>query len=103
MAEVKFCLKTLVAAILIVLCLQVKVGNQTAEQHIQTWIETSPLVAHVEKVAAGGALAVRNATKSVSQMANKAMGSTDAQKASRLNLDFQRSPLALKKQKDKND
>ena len=103
MAEVKFCLKSLVAAILVVLCLQIHMGNQTAEQHLQTWLETSPMARELQKVAEGGALAIRNATKSVSQLANKAMGSSEAQKASRLNMEFQRSPLALKKQNSKND
>ena len=103
MVEIKFCLKALMASILIVLCLQIHVGGRSAEQHMQSWLETSPVAGQLQKVADGGALAVRNATKSVAQLASRAVGNSDSQKASRLNLEFQRSPMALKKQSQKDE
>jgi len=99
MAELKFCLKALVASLVIVLAMQVHVGNTTIERHTQNWLETSPLAGYLEKVASGAALAIRNASKAVTQLTSQALGTGDAQKASRLNLEFQRSPSAVKPSK----
>jgi hypothetical protein len=99
MDEVKFCLKSLAAAILVVFLLQIHVGGQTLEQHAHGWIETSPVAHYLEKVAEGATLAIRNTGKSVSQMTAHAFGGSDTQRASRMNLDFQRSPAVVKKQK----
>ena len=104
MAEVKFCLKAFLAAICIVLAMQIHVGNSTIEHHTQNWLETSPLAGYLEKVAEGAALAIRNATKSVTQVTSQAFGTSETQRASRMSLDFpQRSPSAIKNQKVNKD
>ncbi len=99
MAEVKFCLKSLVAAIAIVLAMQVHLGSLTIEQHTQNWLVTSPVAGYLEKVASGAVLTIRNAAKSVSQLTSQAFGNPETQRASRLNLEFQRSPSSIKNQK----
>ncbi len=71
MAEIKFCLKALLFAVLIVLFLQIPAGfggfgnqDNSIESHIHTWIRTSRTVQSIEQtarqVAAGGAAVVRN-------------------------------------------
>ncbi len=100
MAEVKFCLKAFLASVLIVLAMQIHVGQLTVERHTQNWLETSPIAGYLEKVASGAVLAIRNATKSITQMTSQALGTPETQRASRLGVEFpQRSSAALKNQK----
>jgi hypothetical protein len=99
MDEVKFCLKSLFAAVLVVLLLQIHVGGETLETHAHNWIQTSTVSHYLEKVAGGATLVIRNTGKSVSQFAGQAFGGGETQKASRLNFEFQRSPTVIKRQR----
>ena len=111
MAELKFCLKAFVSSVLIVLALQIHVGGRSLELHAHDWLEQSQVAQYLEKVAIGATLAIKNSVKYVTQMSNQAFGSPEAQKeahietsrASRLNLEFQRSPAATKNQKNKDN
>ena len=97
MAEFKYALKTLIAAILVVLCLQIKVGGLTMEDHAENWLRTSSLPRYLQKVADGATLALHNAGKAVAGFTNKALGSSEGQRASRLGLHIERSAAALGK------
>jgi|GEM_PF-2293550 len=96
MAEFKFALKTFGFALAVVLALQIRFSGATLEEHSLSWIRTSPVPKYLQKVADGGALAVRNATKAVTDYTSRAINGSEGQRASRLNLGIERSPAAAK-------
>lgn len=108
MPEVMFVVKSLVVTIILVLCLQVKLGAATAEDHMQDWIRTSTVTKHLKDVAQGATLAITNAAKMVSTFASDNFGGGNSllqkqeQKAGRLNFDFKRSAAYEKQQSEKN-
>ena len=52
--------KTLAFTVVIVLLLQVKVGNDTLEDRAVFWFRSSPLIEPIQTVVDGGARLVRN-------------------------------------------
>lgn len=96
MDEVKFAIKSLIAASVLLMVLQMKVGGQTLESKGQDWLENSPTSQYLRKVASGGVLAITNGSKVITEFAGKAFGDAkphiqQVQKASRLNLEIKRS------------
>lgn len=55
-----FVLKSFLLTVILVVAMQVKVGNSSLEQHSQWWLQNSSVSIYVQSVAAGGALAIRN-------------------------------------------
>lgn len=86
MPEVMFVIKSLVVTVIIVLCLQVKVGHATAEDHVNDWMRTSAVTEYLREVAQGAALAIHNTAGIVSNFASEKFGGgveTIKQKAGR--------------------
>lgn len=65
MDEVKFSLKVLVAAMLLTVLMQIRIGNQRIEARLTEFLKYSPVSEFVQSAAAGGALALRNMAQSV--------------------------------------
>lgn len=65
MGELKFSLKVLLSAMLLTVLMQIKVGSQKIEQTVTHFLKNSAASEFVQSAAAGGALALRNMTKSV--------------------------------------
>lgn len=96
MPEVVSTLKSLLVALIIIVCLQVKIGSATLENHAQEWIHTSSVGLYLQGAADGAALMFHQAGKSVSNFVGKTFGyrshSVETQRAGRLNFSFKRSP-----------
>ena len=85
----------MLSSFVIVLAMQVKVSNVSIEEHAEGWLRTSSIPQYLQKVADGAALAIRNATHAVANYTTHALGANEGQRASRLNIDLQRSPAAV--------
>jgi len=92
MPEVMFVLKSLVIAVVVMMGLQVKVGNTSIEQQAHQWIQTSSVGTYLQSVAAGAALAIRNAAGMTTDFVSSTFNNDQTtQKAGRLNMNFKRS------------
>jgi ABC-type sulfate transport system permease component len=60
MSELFFVLKSFLLTVILVVAMQVKVGNYSLEQYSQWWLQKSSVSTYVQSVAAGGALALKN-------------------------------------------
>lgn len=103
MGEFFFVVKSLLATIVILFIMQIRIGGVTLETSAHNWIQTSPIAKQLEKVAAGGVLAVRNAAKSLTDISAQAVNNTDVQKASRFDFEIKRSPSQQQSKSQKND
>jgi hypothetical protein len=85
MDEIKFCVKSLIIAVALVLAMQIQISGRTIEGYADEWLHTSSAPIYLQKVADGGALALRNAKKAVLDFSGHAFGKTDSniQRASR--------------------
>jgi hypothetical protein len=97
MLEVTSVVKSFFFALLIVICMQVRIGSSTLETHAQEWIHTSSIALYLQEVADGATLMIHNAGHSVSDFVGKtfghhAIGGAETQRAGRLNFSFKRSP-----------
>lgn len=102
MDEFKFAVKSLISTILLLLVLQIKVGHAPIESYVQDWTQNSAVTKYLQKVAAGGALALKNTSKSVAEFSSQVFGNSETQKASRLNIEFKRSPSVEQKENMQN-
>ena len=102
MAEFKFCLKSAIASILLICLMQIHIGSMTIEQHAEEWMETSPMVSYLDKVASGGALAARNAGRYLANLTHQTLPATEptAARASRMDFEIHRNPAAIKPSKN---
>ncbi len=92
MPEVMFVVKSIFIALIVTICMQIKVGTSTIETHALMWIQSSSISQYVQGVSSGGVLAIKNASKTVSGFISKTFGNDQwSQKAGRLNFDFKRS------------
>ena len=101
MDEVKWAFKLFLASLLIVAFLQVKVGKTSIEEHLQDGFQHSWIAKPLQKVVDGGVLALQSGTRLATQYVNQAISGPEPQKASRLNLNFERSESVQQLQKDK--
>jgi ABC-type molybdate transport system substrate-binding protein len=53
MGEVVFVIKSLIMTIVVIVCLQIRVGQQTVEGHAMNWIHNSAISQHLQDVAEG--------------------------------------------------
>lgn len=63
--DILFFIKCLVMTFIVVILLQVKIGNMTLEERTKNWAAESSLVAPLEDVAKGGVKGIREAWKSL--------------------------------------
>lgn len=108
MPELMSVIKSFFAALLIVICLQVRIGTGTLENHAQEWIHTSSVGLYLQGAADGATLILHNAGRSVSDFVGKTFGhrtsaNSQTQRAGRLNFDFKRSPAFEQSQKKSQD
>ncbi len=64
MGEVMFVIKSLIVTVVLIVCLQIRVGQRTVEGHAMSWIHHSSISQHLQDVAEG-AVKVANKGKSV--------------------------------------
>lgn len=60
MSELMFVLKSFIITVVLVVAMQVKVGNSSLESYSQWWLQKSSVSIYIQSVAAGGALALKN-------------------------------------------
>jgi len=60
MSELVFVLKSFIIAAVLIVAMQVKVGNSSLESYSQWWLQKSSFSLYIQSVAAGGALALKN-------------------------------------------
>jgi len=60
MSELVFVLRSFIVTVIIVVAMQVKVGNSSLESYSQWWLQKSSVSVYIQSVAAGGALALKN-------------------------------------------
>lgn len=60
MSELFFVVKSLFLTVILVVAMQVKVGEASLEQYSQHWLQKSSVSIYIQSVAAGGALALKN-------------------------------------------
>ncbi len=60
MSEFFFFVKSLVLTLVMVLVMQIQVGERTLESHAMGWVQTSALVAPIQSAAHGGAKMLRD-------------------------------------------
>ena len=75
MGEIKYVLKCLLFTIVILLALQIKVGNRTLESIGSQWMRDSQAGIYLQNVGAGGALALKNLATTIKEEA-KELGSS---------------------------
>lgn len=97
MSEFMFVIKGLFIAVMITICMQMKVGHAPLETHFMSWVETSAVPVYLQGVATGAVVAIKNAGKAGSEFLGQTFGKTsETQNASRFNINFKRSPKAEK-------
>lgn len=60
MEELKFVVKCFCFTMVLIVLMQVKVGNASIETHSFHWLQRSTVSQYIQSVAAGGAMALRN-------------------------------------------
>jgi hypothetical protein len=104
MPEVMFVLKSFVIAIIVMACMQIKIGQTSIEESAHHWIQTSLVTAYLQDVSSGAVLAVRNAATVTKNFLAKTFGNDQSsQKAGRFNFEFKRSQQYQKEQSEKED
>jgi len=102
MPEVMFVLKSLVVTVVIMIGLQIKVGNVSLEDSIHHWVQTSNISNYVHGASSGAVLAIRNAAQATKDFVGETFGhESGTQKAGRLNFEIKRSQKYLDEQADK--
>ncbi|MEZ0392512.1 MAG: hypothetical protein ACAH59_09865 [Pseudobdellovibrionaceae bacterium] len=104
MLELMFVLKSLALSVVVMMCLQVKVGSSSLETHAEHWIQTSSVSNYLQKVSSGAVLAIRNAASITKDFVTETFGDESAtQRAGRLNLEFKRSSKYQQEQEQSED
>lgn len=106
MPELGFVLKSLVIALVVMIGLQVKVGNTSLEQKAEHWVHTSSIGNYLQNVASGAVLAIRNAAGLTTNFVSETFSNEQqvtTQKAGRLNFEFKRSQKYQEEQASKGD
>jgi ABC-type sulfate transport system permease component len=72
MSELMFVVKSFIITVVLVVAMQVKVGDSSLESFSQAWLKKSSVSVYVQSVAAGGVLALKNLFYSVKSGVEKA-------------------------------
>jgi hypothetical protein len=81
MSELFFVVKTFIFSVIVVFLMQIKIGQSTIEQRSMKWIQQSDVVESLQAVAEGAVLAARQGAKTVSDLANGKIGSSEKKTA----------------------
>lgn len=101
MPELMFVLKSLAIAIVITICMQVKVGSTSLENQAYHWMQNSSIPLFVQDISSGAVMAIRNAAKATTDFVGHTFGHDSlSSRAGRLNFDFKRSPQYEKEHQD---
>lgn len=65
MSDLFFFVKLLVLTVVLVIFMQVQVGNGSLESHAMNWVQTSSIAAPLNTVAQGGAQMIRDVSSSI--------------------------------------
>lgn len=65
MEALKFVIKCFVFTMLMIVLMQVKVGNQSIESYSYRWLQSSTVSQYIQSAAAGGAMGLRNLARSL--------------------------------------
>ena len=105
MHEMMFVLKSLLASVLVLFCLQFRVGSTTLENHAHRWMAQSAVPQYLQKVSAGAILMLRQGSKTVREFAADQMGGGEApvQRAENMSLGWRRSQQYLKDHPESGD
>lgn len=92
MLELGSLLKSFLLAIMVMLLLQTKVDNQTLESHLNDWARNSWITNYVQGVASGAVVVIQQTAGTAKHFISEKLGHSESpQKASRLNINLQRS------------
>lgn len=92
MLEVGSLIKSFVFSILIVFCLQIRLGGETLENHVLEWMHSSKIVGTFQDVAAGGVVLLQDAGRASKKFINETInGRPSFDRTSRAGFQFQRS------------
>lgn len=100
MSEIKFVLKSFFAAVVLIMLMQIEVGQATVESHAEVWIRTAPVARYLQGVADGAIRAGASAKKTITDWASGKSNPFGDQKASRWNLEIPRSRSSSEKSKE---
>lgn len=65
MSHLGFVLKVFIATVLVVLIMQIKIGEETVENHAHSFLKTSSILEPLNEVAQGGAALFRSTYKNI--------------------------------------
>ncbi|MDC0980310.1 hypothetical protein OAQ84_01100 [Bdellovibrionales bacterium] len=65
MGDLYFLIKTLIGTFVVVVLLQIKIGEGTVERHVMGWIHQSEMTAPIQEAAHGGVIAIRELWKKI--------------------------------------
>lgn len=92
MLELGSLIKTFILAMALMLLLQTKLGNQTAESHLNDWLRTSSVSGYLQEVAGGAVVIINQTVVTAKNFISEKIGHQEnTQKAGRLNINLQRS------------
>lgn len=101
MPEVMFVVKSLAVTVVLMICLQIKIGKSTIEDSLHHWIQTSSVSTYVHEVSSGAVQVIRNTAQASKDFVAETFGhESGTQKAGRLNFDFKRSQKHQEEQQD---
>lgn len=105
MLELLSVLKSLLIAVAVMMCLQIKVGSTSLENHMHHWVQTSRVSHYLQHVSAGAVQAIRDGSQAASGILSQTFSSnpSEQQEAGRLNFQLKRSQRYEDEQKEKSD
>lgn len=74
MIDFFFFMKTLFLTLIVVLCLQIDVGGQTAEKQIHAWMQNALVTGFLSHAAHGGAHMIKDATHKLTEKMQENIG-----------------------------
>lgn len=94
MLEFKSVLKTLFFTIILIMLMQIRVDNRSIEHHFFSWTRSSAIGNFLNKTAEGAVLVIHQSVafikKATGGSSASSLSDSVSQRASRINLDFQR-------------
>ena len=107
MSELAFAIKMAVIAFVVVILMQIRVGDESVENHAHNFIQTSAAVLYLREVAEGGLAAVHDGwSKLTSNIKTRYWSKYDSKNAPgqrQLEMTIDRSEAYLEAQKERKD
>lgn len=101
MPEIGQIIKLFVLSILVVMGLQVNVGGDTIENHMQDWIHSSKTVGYFKEIASGGVVVLQDAGRTAKNYILETInGKSKVESASRFNLKFNQKGSAPSEERE---